>query len=222
MLTDIDFIIRLTVAAVFGAIVGIERERHNQPAGLRTHIILSVGSALAMCLSIQLSMQFKAFTSSGDPTRLAAQVISGIGFLGAGAIIRHGVSIKGLTTAASLWTVAIIGLAVGSGHFLAAGYSTLMLLFILTVMDSWEKRMVTHTSTRIITVVATDSLDIVPSVRKELEAVNAVVKSLTFNKNIATHQITIRALIKLPSTDVEEETVRRISAIEGCKDAGLE
>ncbi len=88
MITDTDIVLRLLVAAVLGGLVGYERERNNQPAGLRTHIILVVGAALAMVLSVNLAMQFKPLVPNGDPARLAAQVISGIGFLGVGAIIR--------------------------------------------------------------------------------------------------------------------------------------
>ena len=104
MLTQYDVILRLLVAGILGGLIGFEREMHHQPAGLRTHIILVLGAALAMCMSINLSMQFHTTASNGDPERLAAQVISGIGFLGAGAIFRFGAGVKGLTTASSLWT----------------------------------------------------------------------------------------------------------------------
>ena len=120
MIGEWDILIRLLIAAGLGAVVGFERERSQQPAGLRTHIILVVGSTLAMTLSVNLAIQFQPLVPNGDPARLAAQVISGIGFLGAGAIFRYGVSIKGLTTATSLWTMAVVGLVVGAGHYLAA------------------------------------------------------------------------------------------------------
>lgn len=120
MIPDIEVFLRLLVAAFLGALIGLDRERQNQPAGLRTHIILVTGAALAMTLSINMSMQFKALAPNGDPSRLAAQVLSGIGFLGAGAILRYGTSIKGLTTATSLWTMAVVGLAVGAGYIWVA------------------------------------------------------------------------------------------------------
>ena len=109
MITDTDIILRLLVAGVLGGLVGYERERNNQNAGLRTHIILVIGAALAMTLSINLAIQFRPLVSNGGPARLAAQVISGIGFLGVGAIIRYGPNIKGLTTATSMWSMAIVG-----------------------------------------------------------------------------------------------------------------
>src|SRR5665648_365038 len=101
MITDQDVIIRIIIAALLGAIVGFERERNGQDAGLRTHIILVVGATLTMTISINMAIQYRPLVINGDPARLAAQVVSGIGFLGAGAIIRYGPNIKGLTTAAS-------------------------------------------------------------------------------------------------------------------------
>ncbi len=222
MLSEYDIIIRLTISAVLGALVGWERERHNQPAGLRTHTILTVGSTLAMCLSIQLSMQFKEFVATGDPTRLAAQVISGIGFLGAGAIIRYGANIKGLTTATSLWTVAIIGLGVGSGHYLSAGYTTILLLFILTIMDQWEKRVVVHTSTRTIKVRAADGGDVVGDIRNILAAENVDSKSITFIKNIEANEINVKILVKIRQKSNEQTVIQRIAKIPGCKDISFE
>ncbi len=110
MISDQEIVIRVLIAAIIGALVGFERERQGQPAGLRTHIILVVGAALTMTLSINLAIQFRPYVPNGDPARLAAQVLSGIGFLGAGAILRYGPNIKGLTTATSLWTLAVVGL----------------------------------------------------------------------------------------------------------------
>jgi len=102
MISETQFIIRILVAAALGAVVGLERERLNQPAGLRTHIILVIGAAMAMVLSANLGYLFARPGTPADPARLAAQVISGIGFLGAGAILRYGFTVKGLTTATSL------------------------------------------------------------------------------------------------------------------------
>jgi putative Mg2+ transporter-C (MgtC) family protein len=122
-MTDFDICIRLFIACVLGGIVGIERERARRAAGLRTHILVCMGSALIMMTSLYLFDIYEG-RSTLDPARLSAQVISGIGFLGAGTIIRSGATIKGLTTAASLWVVAAIGLAVGCGFWKAALVTT--------------------------------------------------------------------------------------------------
>ncbi|HNX80099.1 MAG TPA: MgtC/SapB family protein [Prolixibacteraceae bacterium] len=130
--------LRLIVSFFAGLLVGVEREAHSQPAGLRTHILISIGSTLAMLLSIYIPQQFPDF-QNGDPGRIAAQVIAGIGFLGAGAILRIGGNVKGLTTAASIWAMAIIGLAIGAGLFGISAIALGIILFSLTVMDIFEK-----------------------------------------------------------------------------------
>jgi putative Mg2+ transporter-C (MgtC) family protein len=119
-------LLRLTVAAALGGAIGLERELRERQAGLRTHLVVCVGSALFTLVSAY------AFTSPRvDPTRIAAQIVSGIGFLGAGAIIRQGLSVRGLTTAATLWLVAAIGMAAGAGYWDAALIATFGALLTL-------------------------------------------------------------------------------------------
>ncbi|OAT85863.1 MgtC/SapB family protein [Desulfotomaculum copahuensis] len=138
MLTEREVIIRLALALVLGGLIGLERERlyvaiRTYSAGFRTHILVCVGAALAMIVSEGLHFQYK-----GDAARVAAQVISGIGFLGAGAILREGILVRGLTTAASLWVVACVGLAAGGGFYLAATLGTLLVLFALIILGALE------------------------------------------------------------------------------------
>jgi putative Mg2+ transporter-C (MgtC) family protein len=126
---EIELGIRLLLAAFFGAAIGFEREIHGHPAGMRTHLLVSLGSALFTVLSIH---GFEAAPGSPvDPSRIAAQIVSGIGFLGAGAILKDGLSIRGLTTAASLWATAAIGLASGAGDQLLAAIGTGIVIFSL-------------------------------------------------------------------------------------------
>jgi putative Mg2+ transporter-C (MgtC) family protein len=126
--------LRLAIAAGLGAAVGIEREVRDREAGIRTHLLVSMGSALFTIVS---AYGFQEFLQSGDalvradPTRIAAQIVTGIGFLGAGAIIREGLSVRGLTTAASLWVVAAIGMATGAGYYWPAVAGTGLTLFAL-------------------------------------------------------------------------------------------
>jgi putative Mg2+ transporter-C (MgtC) family protein len=113
--SDLELLGRLLLAAVLGGAVGAERELHDQPAGLRTHTLLTIGACLFTLIS--------AYGFGGpvtDPSRLAAQIVTGIGFLGGGAIVRHGLTVKGLTTAASIWATASIGVAVGAGSYVLA------------------------------------------------------------------------------------------------------
>lgn len=131
--------LRLLLAVVLGGLVGWEREHSRHAAGFRTHILVSLGSTLVMLLSMY---GFSAFANephvSLDPARLAAQVVSGIGFLGAGAILHRGLSIQGLTTAASLWVVAAIGLAVGAGFYYASVLSAVFVLLSLRILNQVE------------------------------------------------------------------------------------
>ncbi|QUS41870.1 MgtC/SapB family protein [Tardiphaga alba] len=140
MLSDTEMMIRLLSAAALGSLIGFERERLLWAAGIRTHMLVCVGSCLVMLVS---QYGFTNILTHDhvvlDPSRIAAQVVSGIGFLGAGAILVRGEIVKGLTTAASIWTVAAIGLAVGGGLYLAAGASTVIILLILAGMKPLEE-----------------------------------------------------------------------------------
>jgi putative Mg2+ transporter-C (MgtC) family protein len=140
MLANSEILLRLLAAAALGSLVGFERERLLWAAGIRTHMLVCVGSCLIMIVS---AFGFSDVLSKEhvvlDPSRIAAQVVSGIGFLGAGSILARGEIVKGLTTAASIWTVAAIGLAVGGGLYLAAGASTVIILLILAGMKPLEE-----------------------------------------------------------------------------------
>ncbi|MFC5451123.1 MgtC/SapB family protein [Paenibacillus aestuarii] len=144
-ISHIEILIRLMIAVLLGGLVGMEREWHNHAAGFRTHILVCLGSTTIMLLS---EYGFSEFTTeahvSMDPARLAAQVISGIGFLGAGAIMRQGSLISGLTTAASVWVVAAIGLCVGAGFMYTASFATLIVLISLLLFNKWEKYLMRH------------------------------------------------------------------------------
>ena len=132
--TQLDLGLRLTVGLVLGAIIGFERELQRQPAGFRTHSLVSLGAALFTVVS--------AYGFSGDlvdPTRIAAQIVSGIGFIGAGTILQHRGHIRGLTTAASLWSVAAIGTAAGAGLYIVAIVGTLLILIVLSILDRIEE-----------------------------------------------------------------------------------
>lgn len=129
--------LKLLLAAVLGAIIGLERESLNKSAGFRTHTLVSLGSCLITITSIEMYTHIAGGVS--DPGRIAAQIVSGIGFLGAGTIMRSGRGIRGLTTAASLWVVAGIGLAVGTGAYINSVITTVIVLVVLIFMPSLEK-----------------------------------------------------------------------------------
>jgi putative Mg2+ transporter-C (MgtC) family protein len=141
MLTWQETVIRLFVAAVLGGLIGLDRSRRDLGAGLRTHMLVSVGSALIMLVSSYgFSHTLKSSLIVLDPSRVAAQVVSGIGFLGAGTILLRKEIVRGLTTAAGIWAVAAIGLAVGGGLYGAALFATAIILGILVALKPLERR----------------------------------------------------------------------------------
>lgn len=143
MISQLEMVSRLVIAAALGSVIGFERERLSWAAGLRTHMLVCVGSALVMIVS---AFGFKDVLGTAnvvlDPSRMAAQVVSGIGFLGAGSILLRGEVIRGLTTAASLWAVAAVGLAVGGGMYTASIAATIIILIILAGVKPLERRFI--------------------------------------------------------------------------------
>ena len=145
-----EMILKLVVSLVLGGLIGLERETHDRPAGLRTHILVCVGSTLfALCSYTIAGKQF-------DPGRISAQIVTGIGFLGAGTIMRQGSVVRGLTTAASIWTVAAIGLAVAVGGqmMLVALAATVLIVATLNLIPHLERRLLLKTDERALTVLA--------------------------------------------------------------------
>ncbi len=133
MITDLQVLIRLSFAGILGGIIGFEREKHGRAAGFRTHILVSIGSALVMLTSLYMYELYGSKVPI-DPGRIAAGIVTGIGFLGAGTIIRSGATVRGLTTAASLWSIAGIGMAVGCGFYIAAMVATLLIFVTLFLL----------------------------------------------------------------------------------------
>lgn len=140
MLSIGQMTMRLLVSAFLGGIIGFEREKSNRPAGFRTHILVTLGSTLMALISIYA---LNPMTNDNDPMRLAAQVVSGIGFLGAGTVIKDGSTVRGLTTAAGIWVCGGIGLAVGVGMYEAGIITVIIAFFSLTILNRIEKQLVT-------------------------------------------------------------------------------
>lgn len=172
-----ESVLGLCLASLLGGAVGLERELRGQPAGLRTHMVLSIGSALAALLSVLFSRELSTPEHPSDPARLVAQVISGLGFLGAGAIVRYGASIKGLTTAASLWTTAVVGIACGAGFWGPALLATGLTLGTLWVVGRVERRWLSSYRTHTLKVTVEDRPGVVRELRRTLEGLGARVAS---------------------------------------------
>ncbi|PJE51322.1 MAG: hypothetical protein COV29_01035 [Candidatus Yanofskybacteria bacterium CG10_big_fil_rev_8_21_14_0_10_36_16] len=143
MLHESQLIIRLFVAALLGAAIGFEREKSNKVAGLRTHSLVAIGAALISILSVY-GFEDLTVDSSYDPSRLISNIIVGIGFIGGGAILKYGGKVVGITTAATLWVVAAVGIAVGLGMYLAAVSASVIVYIILTVLWRIEHFFIGH------------------------------------------------------------------------------
>jgi len=134
--------LRLLCAMAVGLVIGTEREYTHRPAGMRTHILVALGSCAVMITGQLIFAQYKPLGGSPDPARLAAQVITGVGFLGAGTILREGINVKGLTTAASLWSVACLGIAAGGGYYLVALVGMVFIFITLTLFEYIQHKLV--------------------------------------------------------------------------------
>jgi putative Mg2+ transporter-C (MgtC) family protein len=218
-MTDLDIVIRLAVATVLGGVIGFERELHNQPAGLRTHIIVCLGSALIMIVSMEMT---RLSNGVSDPSRIAAQVVTGIGFLGAGAILRFGISVRGLTTAACLWTVAGIGLAAGAALWLPAVLVTFISFFTLYLLEKLEKRIIIGRIYKKVFVTAKDAKGIIGSVEKVLHDYDITIHNLGLNKLIVEHKVQLNALVTIPEKTDLDKLSKDMSAIEGLEQFEIE
>jgi len=217
-ITEYEIALRLFLACVFGGIVGFEREKNDSPAGFRTHILVSLGSALIMILSMY---GFNDFASvNKDPARLAAQVVSGIGFLGAGTILRDRTSVKGLTTAASLWVVAAIGLAAGAGFYFSSFFVTL--LVFITLERSVETYFFRNSQT--LKVVAINGTCKVKEINRLLEAHSIVPQNISMTLlNEEYNRTTIQYKVRTPFRKINmEQIIEDINEIDGIYSAEQE
>lgn len=191
----LDVVIRIVLAAVLGGVIGIERETREHTAGFRTHILVSVGAA-AFTLSSAFGIEGTGF----DPNRITAQIVSGIGFLGAGAIIRYGVTVRGLTTAASLWAVAAVGIAVGQGFYSAALVTTALVIISLYLLRVIEDRFLYSLVGSPVTVrvrFASSGFTPLTVLLAALEQAHVTVKEMAVETN-EDDANTIRLLLRLP------------------------
>ena len=140
MLDDREIIIRMLLAVLIGGIIGFEREAHKRAAGLRTHILVCIGAALFTMSSIYIAQHYGGADQNCDPSRIASGIVMGIGFLGAGAIIRERAAVSGLTTAASLWGVAGIGMALGCGFYKLALISAIAIFVSLVALGKFTRK----------------------------------------------------------------------------------
>ncbi len=221
-MSDLDVFLRLFLAACLSGLVGYERERHGRAAGLRTHILVGVGSALMMLTGLHL---FEAYHGRAniDPGRIAAQVVSGIGFLGAGTIMRFRASVRGLTTAASLWAVAGIGLAAGCGFYAGAVATTLIMLGVLYWLTKVEWQLVRKDWYRTLNIQATSATpDVLQPIREVLNGYQIELRDFAMQKS-ATGQLVIELEVKLATRHQDEQVLMdlmRVGGVQGARWSG--
>jgi putative Mg2+ transporter-C (MgtC) family protein len=213
---QMDILVRLLVASALGALVGLERDLHGRAAGLRTHLLVSLGAAVFMILSEHVAQLSTGRFS--DPGRIAAQIVTGIGFLGAGAIIKEGLTVRGLTTAACLWTVAAIGMASGFGAYVLAGTTTGIAMISLVFLKKLE-RLYAKDSYRFLAV--TTPLSVPPArivelvKRHDLTILNCDIRK-DYEKGVTVTRLSIRLYVR----DATDKMAHRI--IEALEAASVE
>ncbi|HOX09987.1 MAG TPA: MgtC/SapB family protein [Candidatus Omnitrophota bacterium] len=217
-LTDYEMILRLCIAALLSGLIGYEREIHERPAGFRTHILVGVGSTLIMLTSMHIFDIYKG-VAVPDPGRIAAQVVSGIGFLGAGTIIRFKASVRGLTTAASLWTVAGIGLAVGAGLFVPAAATTAIVLAALFFLNRVEKVMIRREWYKSLEIEAKSGTAELEQIRGILLEYDVEIKDFDVKKSPCSDGVMLRIRVKLLSGEFDSEILSKIRQVSGVSKA---
>ncbi|TMD15655.1 MAG: MgtC/SapB family protein [Chloroflexi bacterium] len=209
MPTPLDLMLRLLVALILGAVVGLERERQERAAGLRTVTMVSLGSCLFTIVGAY------GFPNT-DPSRVAAQIVTGIGFLGAGTIFLRKDLVRGLTTAATIWAVAAIGMAAGTSQYIVALFTTLLILSVLMVLKPIEKRFFKRPSEALVSLV-------VPRGEGEIERVRAALATIgAFPMSIRIHELNdtddrLEIDVGLPAHRTTSDLLRQLRTMEGAK-----
>ena len=208
VITNQDIIMRLFIALIVGGLTGLERESSHQFAGFRTHILVSVGSCITSITSLSLFFQYNSY-SNIDPARLSAQVLSGVGFLGAGAILKTSNGIRGLTTAAGIWATACIGIAVGYGYYILAISAWLFVMITLYILKNIDKMIFKKKQT--IFNIKTDNIEIISSIYEMFQRSQISVKNIEINSD--TNNIKINLLTVHDRRIVLDEVIKELSKL---------
>lgn len=209
-----DMLLRLGFAFLVGALIGMERQRHQRPAGLRTHMLVSMASGLFAMISIIVAGK------SNDPGRIAAQVVTGIGFLGAGTIMRHGSTVRGLTTAASLWMAAALGLAAGFGWYVGAAAAALLAFFVLTVVKMLEDHLPRLDAPVAILVHASPGQDALPQVLQLIRNFGGGILKVSFGEETPAEGMVYEIAVALPSGIGVDVIITALESLHSVQHAG--
>lgn len=213
MISTKQIVFRIVLSIVLSGLIGMERESVKRPAGFRTHILVCVGSTLVMLVGLYIFDTYK-YQTNIDPGRLAAQVISGIGFLGAGTIIKEGDSVKGLTTAASLWAVACVGLAIGSGFYTGSILSVIIILITLIIFTKVEKKIKSRRKFMKLRIVSENKPGQIGKIGLVTGELGIVIDRIELEKN-SEDILIISMLVKLKDDNQGQNLLSEISKQEG-------
>lgn len=225
VIEPLDLVLRLTLSLLLGGIIGYEREKKSRPAGFRTHILVCVGSTLLMLISAYAFGSFAGLQGvQMDPTRLAAQVIPSIGFLGAGTILRNEFSVTGLTTAASLWVASAIGLAVGAGFYWGAFVATALVLISLFILNKVERKFFAGSQLYSLKILSLSEPGIIGGISGKLTDRKVTIRHLTVDEEKREERFVfqIGLTVKLPRKLSILELTEEVKQVEGILSVSLE
>jgi putative Mg2+ transporter-C (MgtC) family protein len=225
MAGNYEILFRLFLAAVLGAVVGLEREVHGRPAGIRTYLLLCMGSALIMVVSELLFFKYEAKGLTdilrADPGRIAAQAITGIGFLGAGVILRYKDTIRGLTTAAAIWVACAVGLAIGAGFYLFGSAVTGLTLVSLVGLKALERRLKKDWYKEM-TVVARDEAGQLNRIQEIITKNKFEIVNFGLKKDLERREVRASFLLRMRTVHPSRLVLQEIFAMEGVKSVDLD
>ena len=210
----LDILVKLLVATILSLIIGLERELIHKPAGIKTHMLICMSSTLVMALGIHL---FDKFPNSIDPSRLPAQILAGIGFVGAGTIIRDGFSVKGITTVASLLLITCIGLTIGAGFYEAALVATLFAFLTLSLTTPLQQLLHKNKKVILFTITAKSTPDVIGNINNLFESKNASVLNIRQIRDDVSQYTLLKFLVKLNNPKEKEILIQKVCELDDVK-----
>jgi len=224
MVSEVEIILRFVLASVLGGVIGLEREVHGREAGIRTYLLVSLGSALIMVVSEFLAVKYQGGPLReiirGDPGRIAAQAITGIGFLGAGVILRYRDSIRGLTTAACMWVVCAIGLCVGSGYYLFGLTVSAIALISLIGLKRWEK-IIRKDRYQEMVVISEDIEGQIDRIQVIIAKYKVVIAKFGMRRNFQEKELTLHFYLRYRNLQLDRNMYQEVFGLQGIKQVEL-
>jgi len=217
---ELDIIVKLMLAALAGGLVGLEREKHGRPAGLRTNLLVAVGSCVMVIVSEAFFVKYAMYNAESalriDPSRVAAQIVTGVGFLGAGVILKEGATVRGLTTAASLWTVSGLGMAFGMGFYSLGGIATILVLVSLSFLKRLDP-IIRKDRFLTLTVTAVNRQGLLEELQDIFNLRKLLVSDLSSSLDLEENEIFYQMVITQQQKRVGHELTTAIRQLEGIK-----